>query len=79
MKINRKNRIISAILCLAMVFQLLPIISFFTLSAAADASNDGMKEVVTTEKETHDGIDYELTRRTRYIGNRTYSPQCWQP
>lgn len=64
-------RIISAILCVAMLITTLPAIPL-SVSAASAA---GTEPVVTTDVEFHDGIDYEITRTTRYIGNRTYSVQ----
>ena len=64
-------RIVSVILCVAMLITTLPAIS---LSVSA-ASAPGTEPVVTTDVEFHDGIDYEITRTTRYIGNRTYSVQ----
>lgn len=64
-------RIVSVILCVAMLITTLPAISL-SVSAASAA---GTEPVVTTDVEFHDGIDYEITRTTRYIGNRTYSVQ----
>lgn len=64
-------RIISAILCVAMLVTTLPAMPLFVSAASAS----GTEPVVTTDVEFHDGIDYEITRTTRYIGNRTYSVQ----
>ncbi len=65
------KRILSIILCLAMLFSPLPSLSM-TVTAASAA---GTEAFVTTDVEFHDGIDYKVVRTTRYIGNRTYSVQ----
>jgi len=71
MKNKFSKRLLSAILCVAMLITTLPAIPL-SVSAASAA---GTEPVVTTDVEFHDGIDYEITRTTRYIGNRTYSVQ----
>lgn len=72
MKNKYLNRILSSILCVAIVLSMFPAVPF---SVTAAGSSSGTETVVTTDVETREGINYEITRTTRYIGNRTYCVQ----
>ena len=71
MKYNPIQRILSAFLCVVLLMTYLPAVSLI----GGGAANDGMTAVTTTETAFHDGLYYNLTRTTRYVGNRTYCVQ----
>ena len=63
MKTKWNKRILSAILCLAMLLPYLPALSF--APAVSAASEGGMDPVTSTEVQFMDGIYYEISRTTR--------------
>lgn len=71
MKNKFTKRILSAILCLAMVISTLPAIPL-TVTAASAA---GTEPAITTESFYRDGVTFDVTRSTQYMGNRTYKVQ----
>ena len=73
MKSKLNKRILSAILCLAMLLPYIP--GFNLIPTVSAASVSGMDPVTSSEVKFMDGIYYEIARTTRYNGNRTYTVQ----
>ena len=62
------NRIISAVLCLAMLLPMVPVLSF----SAAAAGEDQSTPQTHTESTYLDGVHYHIEKSISYIGNRSY-------
>ncbi len=62
------NRIISAVLCLAMLLPMVPVLSF----SAAAAGEDQSTTQTHTESTYLDGVHYYIEKSISYIGNRSY-------
>lgn len=62
------NRIISAVLCLAMLLPMVPVLSF----SAAAAGEDQSTPQTHTESTYLDGVHYYIDKSISYIGNRSY-------
>ena len=62
------NRIISAVLCLAMLLPMVPVLSF----SAAAAGEDQSTTQTHTESTYLDGVHYHIEKSISYIGNRSY-------
>lgn len=62
------NRIISAVLCLAMLLPMVPVLSFSVAAAGEDQSTPQTH----TESTYLDGVHYYIDKSISYIGNRSY-------
>ena len=62
------NRIISVVLCLAMLLPMVPVLSF----SAAAAGEDQSTTQTHTESTYLDGVHYHIEKSISYIGNRSY-------
>ena len=64
------NRILSSVLCAAIILSMFPSVPF---SVGAAGGSTGTDAVVTTDVETREGIDYEITRTNLWFGERYYN------
>ena len=62
------NKIISVVLCIAMLLPLVPVISFSAAAAEVDQSTTQTH----TESTYLDGVHYYIEKNISYIGNRSY-------
>ena len=67
------KKVISVILCMALLIPLFSAFSLIELSAASPVTESGIASTESVKVFNENGIDYELSRKTQYLGNNLYS------